>query len=198
MSIFRCYSLACTMIPCLLLQMFLVVRKKDRNGKELTVHLSLVYVFLFYIWMVLEVTGIGLLAEVLRGDTEIVASGVNFIPFDSGVRGYVLNIIMLMPFGFLTAFIWKECRDIRRILLMGFGFSLIIEITQLFNYRTTDVDDLTANTLGAVIGYLIYKVFRRLFGEWLQTERLCRNEAVFYVLAAVLGTFLLFNPYLLL
>lgn len=198
MSIFGWYSLACVIIPCLIVQVFLVMRNKGKSKKELVLHFFQVYVFLIYIWMVLEVTGMGLLSDILRSETELLMGGVNLIPFDSGMRGYILNIIMLMPFGFLTAFIWKECRSMKRIILMGFGFSLLIEISQLFNYRTSDLDDLVANTFGAMIGYLLYKVFERLLGDIMQTGRLCRNEAVFYVLTGMCGTFLLYNPYLIL
>ncbi len=206
MSIFGWYSLGCVMIPCLLIQILLIVKSQRLRGnknrdirkKELGLHFIQVCIFLIYIWMVLEVTGIGLLSDILRSETKLLAGGVNLIPFDSGVRGYILNIIMLMPFGFLTAFIWKECRNVWRALASGMGFSLLIEFTQLFNYRTTDIDDLAANTCGAVIGYLIWKVFHRIFGDIMQTDRLCKNEEILYVLAAMGGTFLLFNPYLLL
>lgn len=200
MSIFGWYSLMCVMIPCLLVQIFLAGKNKSRGRKKrkLGMHFFEVCVFLIYIWMVLEVTGMGLLADVLRSETELLMGGVNWVPFDSGLRGFILNIVMFMPFGFLIAFIWKERRDFRRVLFTGMGFSLLIEITQLFNYRTTDIDDLAANTCGAVIGYLIWKIFYRIFGDVMQTEKLCKNEEILYVLTAMGGTFLLYHPYLLL
>ena len=64
---------------------------------------------------------------------------------------YVLNIIMLwalIPFNLET--IQKSSENFRY-----FGFSLSIELCQLFNRRNTDIDDLMMNTLGAVIGYFI-------------------------------------------
>lgn len=62
---------------------------------------------------------------------------------------------------------------LRWALLIGFGTSLAIELTQvtavwgLFpcNYRLFDVDDLLANTLGAVIGFMAAPVLRHLPGQ---------------------------------
>ena len=47
---------------------------------------------------------------------------------------------------------------------------MLIEITQLFNFRALDIDDLTANILGALAGYLIWKIFTKIFGVHLKTE----------------------------
>lgn len=38
---------------------------------------------------------------------------------------------------------------------MGAILSLLIEFTQLFNLRTTDIDDLIMNILRSLIGYVI-------------------------------------------
>ncbi len=43
-------------------------------------------------------------------------------------------------------------------------FSLAIELGQLLDNRITDIDDLSMNTLGAIIGYLLYRVlFKMLY-----------------------------------
>ena len=65
--------------------------------------------------------------------------------------------------GFLIPLIWKRYRNPLKIFMIGFGFSLSIELCQLFNRRNTDIDDLMMNTLGAVIGYFIWKLTKRLF-----------------------------------
>ena len=80
--------------------------------------------------------------------------------------------------------------------MMGAAFSILIEITQLFNYRATDIDDLTANTLGALIGYGIWKMFTKIFGERFQVSK-DKNDAPVYIILAMAGTFFLYNPYLL-
>ena len=58
--------------------------------------------------------------------------------------------------------------------MRGILFSLAIELNQLLNNRITDIDDLFTNTLGAIIGYLLYKalfkmIYKREEKSWIQT-----------------------------
>lgn len=140
-----------------------------RGRKRSVVHFAGVFIFVIYLWMVFQVTGVGVLGDMLRKDTGLFIGGINLVPFDSLGIGFVLNIIMCMPLGFLLPLLWKGCRKCGRTVLIGLIFSLLIEITQLFNWRASDVDDLMANTCGALIGY---------------------------ILLALVGTFFLYNPYL--
>lgn len=85
---------------------------------------------------------------------------INLIPLvdiASNVSAYLvnsaLNIILFMPLGFILPLLWDSFRSRRAILLTGFLLSLAIELSQLLNYRVTDVDDLITNTLGALLGY---------------------------------------------
>ena len=62
------------------------------------------------------------------------------------------NILMLMPMGFLLP--WK----LRIIFLIAIMFSAAIEITQYFTGRgLCEFDDVFHNTLGACIGFIIWK-----------------------------------------
>ncbi|HOV27909.1 MAG TPA: VanZ family protein [Pseudobacteroides sp.] len=92
---------------------------------------------------------------------------MNMIPFDdyfSGrgdtVRQIILNVIMMMPFGFLLPVVKKQ--KILFCLFWTFLFSLGIELTQpLINgFRTADITDLITNTIGGLLGYLLYIVYR--------------------------------------
>lgn len=195
---FGVYLLLCTLLPAMGYQLVLGIRDYRRGKKCQIWHLVWVYVFLIYIWMVFDVTGIGTLADVLRDDTMLFSGGINLKPFDSMGMGYLLNIIMFMPFGFLVPFIWRNMRSLGRTMLLGAGFSAMIEISQLFNFRAMDIDDLTANICGAATGYLIWKVFVKICGEHLKSEERGKMEAVVYVVMALLGVFFLYNPYRLL
>lgn len=66
--------------------------------------------FAVYIVCVYHVTGTGTLwdAFLYRFQTEI--SHINPIPFSAGIDmvGYILNIILFIPFGFLIPLIWKK------------------------------------------------------------------------------------------
>lgn len=72
------------------------------------------------------------------------------------------NILMLVPFGVFVPMLFKFSRRLINTLVLGFMCSLTIELTQTFftmNRRGT-VDDLFFNTLGAGIGYLLYRLIR--------------------------------------
>ena len=70
----------------------------------------------------------------------------------------VLNFLMLVPLGYLVPLIMPTNLTWCKVVLIGFGLSLIIETSQLVFHRGWfDVDDIVLNTLGALIGYGLYK-----------------------------------------
>ena len=70
------------------------------------------------------------------------------------------NILVFIPLGIGLAGIFhgnSTRQTIRRTALIGFLVSLTIELTQLtIPTRATDVDDLIFNTLGALLGAIIF------------------------------------------
>lgn len=76
-----------------------------------------------------------------------------------------LNAVMFVPLGFLFAMIHPGYLD--KFLLVGpFGLmmSTMIEATQMFlTIGQCDVEDIFANTLGAVIGLILFKVYAAFF-----------------------------------
>ncbi len=68
------------------------------------------------------------------------------------------NIIMLMPVGILLPFNLKK-NKFKTTLIIGFLITFSIEFMQLiFKKGLFETDDLIDNTLGVVLGYLIYKI----------------------------------------
>lgn len=201
MDLFSLYELACVFLPCLIYQMIFVLKMRRLKSRVSKSYLVWVWIFLFYLWMVFDVTGIGTLGDILRyvkmGENPVIG-GYNFMPFDSMGIGFFLNIIMCMPLGFLLPFVFKECRKCSRTVLTGAAFSLLIELSQIFNFRATDVDDLLTNTCGALMGYLIWRVSVNLFGERLNSASEEKHEAMKYILLAAAGVFFLYNPFLIL
>lgn len=101
---------------------------------------------------------------------------INFIPILTiDVKTFLLNVIMLIPFGMYIPFISKNEVSIKKIARIGFSLSLSFELVQLLirvtlgSGRSTDINDLLANTAGAVIGSLIVinllkvQLFERIF-----------------------------------
>lgn len=211
------YSLLCLVLPCLIYQIIIIKRMDLKERKYLVPHLIWVYIFLMYIYLALNVAGTGTIWDIGQHSGFIRINEINLIPFRSdGIMTYILNIIMFMPLGFLLPFIWEDFRNLVKVLYTGFLFSLAIEISQLFNNRATDIDDLIMNTLGAILGYFVYIGVRNLFNSMnkknicvskhednIQNENtdytnkktiyLSKNEAIIYLLVAVLGEFFLYN-----
>ncbi len=70
------------------------------------------------------------------------------------------NVAMFIPIGFFPALLYEKA-NIKVSLLSGFLLSLFIECLQLILPRTTDIDDIILNTIGALLGYLIYKLIAK-------------------------------------
>ena len=75
------------------------------------------------------------------------------------------NIVMFMPIGFFLPLLWEKFHKAWKSVGMGFVLSLVIEVLQLTQMRSSDVDDLWLNTLGVSIGYVLYTVLPKAFGE---------------------------------
>lgn len=96
---------------------------------------------------------------------------INFIPvLTIDVPTFILNIIMLAPFGMYLPLLSTKYQSVKKVAFMGLYISLSFEVTQLLiriilgNGRSTDINDLIANTLGTVIGFLIIrKISKSLF-----------------------------------
>lgn len=83
--------------------------------------------------------------------------GLRWIDYAS-VSSIVLNILLFLPFGYLVPMTIAKANSLRKIVLCGFLLSTMIEITQLLTHRGWfDVDDIIYNTLGALIGYWLFK-----------------------------------------
>ena len=186
------YSLVCFLLPG---TVWLIWNKGMIAYKAYKVrHIIWIYIYLFYGYLaVQEAAGIGTIWDLIAyGKLD---NSINLIPISSeGAMTYILNIIMFMPFGFLLPLIWKNFRNAKKVVLMGFLMSLAIEICQLFNIRTTDIDDLLMNTLGTLVGYCCWKVFSLIFrNAGTKCVEIKKSEHVIYMFGGILGLFLLYN-----
>jgi glycopeptide antibiotics resistance protein len=80
------------------------------------------------------------------------------------------NIFMFMPIGFFLPLLWKKFEHILLTVGVGFLLSLSIELLQLTQLRSSDVDDLWLNTLGALIGFIFFMVIPVKYREWFKKE----------------------------
>lgn len=69
------------------------------------------------------------------------------------------NVIVFIPLGFLAPCILVQRPRCWKIVLGSFLLSLTIELTQLIcKIGCCDIDDVFLNTVGGLVGYMIYKI----------------------------------------
>ena len=191
------YTYFFTIMFCILFQIGFYFKAKNNISIR---HFLWVYVFLFYLSLVYKVTQIATVWDISRYETWIRVNQINLTLFDTaGSTTYLLNIVLFMPFGFLLPTIWPQFRKMKNTVFAGFFFSLAIELNQLLNNRITDIDDLFTNTLGAIIGYLLYKAFKMICKR--EEKKLDTNsslvikyEAIFCLVCSFVGVMLIYYP----
>lgn len=192
------YPFLCVFLPCIIYLSYIINKKKIMKKilkRNLIIHLVWTCIFIFYLYNAVSVASIGTIWDIGKFGDIIRPEEISLIPFQSsGYLTYILNIIMFMPLGFLLPLLWKKYRKIPALVCTGLGFSLMIELSQLLNHRVTDIDDLLMNTLGALIGFIIWKLLSKMLpGKSLSSYPLSENEGSAYICLAFAGTFLFYN-----
>ena len=150
--------------PVLILY-FSLLKKWGR--KQNLIHITTVFLFCYYLFGILTVTGIGYTS------TMSFHPRISLIPFLSMISGpidTILNVVLFVPFGFFLPLLYKEYRNIRNVILTGFLFSLSVEIVQMFDWGATDINDLITNTAGVCLGYLAYYLLSKVLPNNLRKQ----------------------------
>lgn len=159
--------------PIFLIGLFIVaialviVLKKNSALSKMKIVLSSLLTYYYLCIVVNNVVGTPTIGEFIRlsklGE-PIFNPNINLVPCSDGMSfSFILNIFLFMPLGFLCPMISKKFESIKNTVLMGFGLSLCIEISQLFTlHRATDIDDLLTNVIGTVAGYYCYRLLVKL------------------------------------
>lgn len=152
-----------------------ISHKKITFGHELLVNIFAIYIIMLYaltafrgIYFPWQIS-----ISLPRPETAL-----NLIPFEQTIKlihgiskidfFYNLfgNIVWFVPFGIFFPMIHKRRIGMIKTVTSGFCLSLSIEIVQYFlGTGIADIDDLIFNTIGALIGYLIYAFFALIFGH---------------------------------
>lgn len=79
------------------------------------------------------------------------------------------NILAFIPIMFLLVVINPKCQKFRYCLSLSLGISIAIELIQLGinlitgnTNRIVDINDVLLNTIGGIIGYFVFLLWRRL------------------------------------
>ena len=106
----------------------------------------------------------GHMQPLLFDKDRMVPFNKNLVPFVRMVHSYkswklniIGNILMFIPVGIVWPLCFKKLDNIWQTVLAAAGYSFCIELIQLmFFERCTDIDDLFLNTIGGLIGAVIY------------------------------------------
>lgn len=179
------YELLTTILPALLVFGLMRGHRSRHLLPAKRGFLLLLLVLAIYLGLMFMVTGSGTIYDFFRFGLSYSDKELNLIPFafDTYPMQYVLNVIMFLPLGMLLPALWPSSNKLHYTLLYGFGLSLLIEISQLFNRRVSDVNDLIMNVLGAVIGYGIYRLYRSIKETRSQRRRIRQSQNAQHVLA---------------
>ena len=71
------------------------------------------------------------------------------------------NIALFVPFGFILSYFVKA-RKIKHVVIPTFIVSLSAELIQYQIGRAFDVDDILLNTMGALVGFMIFISLREI------------------------------------
>lgn len=146
--------------------------RQGSSSRASRLHVLGVMTFVVYLLLVMWICGVGTLWDFLRGGAVGWRVQVNVVPFSPWLNPvtWLLNVVLFVPLGFLLPCLWRGYERLPLTFAAGFCFSLAIELSQLLNFRITDVDDLIANTLGAVLGLLLFRLARAI-GLWAMRPR---------------------------
>ncbi len=102
-------------------------------------------------------------------------------------RNVVGNIVLFIPFGFLTSY-YLDLEKKRYNILITLLISIVIETIQLSIGRAFDIDDIILNIVGSFIGCLIYRLIDRIFEN--KSEVLKGNITIALMLLMIFGLLL--------
>lgn len=84
---------------------------------------------------------------------------------------FLANVAMFVPLGLSLPFVCKRI-SFKKSTLIGLSFSLAIEFLQCFIGRDSSVDDLICNTFGAIMGYLLYLLIKKLLPNFTEKGKI--------------------------
>ena len=156
---------------------------KDNRQHNLTRILFAVY-FLILVWILLFKMSFSI-------DELYKNRSINLIPFMGSVivngkidtSEIINNIIVFIPVGIYVCMLKKDWSILKKI-SVGFFISLGIEVLQfILAIGATDITDLIGNTLGGIIGILVFYLFSKVFKN--RTNKILNILALIATIALV-------------
>lgn len=152
-------------IALVLLYAFVFLKKWKTKGKDTLLLNTLMYIYLSFVLYFTLMPIIVSLPFILNHPYKF----MNMVPFVDVITGrgdfirqILLNVIMMVPFGFLFPMTQNPPVGFRKTIFSCFLISLSIELLQplISGSRSSDITDLITNIIGGMVGYVLYIVFR--------------------------------------
>ena len=160
-------------------------RKNNNSTNKLTNVLFIIYLIALS-WILLFKLGVQF--SYMRNRS------VNLIPFSDGkndVSEIILNVVIFVPLGIYAGVLFKRPTFGIKFFYF-FLVSSIFEILQfILRVGAFDITDIITNTLGGIIGLMIFKAIEKLFKNEVKAQK-------FVNIIAAIGTVLMISLLLLL
>ena len=171
------------------------LRLKKKKSRVFLLYFTIFYVYLYEVlnYTLFQYQSLLLLknfAPVLMVNGIAAGKSLNLIPLvtltPKDLKTSLLNILLLMPFGFGMPFI-TDLR-MKRIVVIGALFSIALESLQLISgllgkitFRIADINDVIFNTVGVAIGYILYVGFVRTYRRVSRNGKISTNPILQYI-----------------
>ncbi len=171
------------------------LRLKKRKSFVYLLFFTIFYIYLYKVldYTLLQFQSLLLLQHFLP---NLMLNGVesgralNLIPLITltldDVKTSLLNILMMMPFGFGLPFITNY--RFKKVVVTGLLFSIGIELLQFITgfmadttFRIADINDLIFNTIGVVVGFILFVAFIRIYRHVTRNWRMRANPILRYI-----------------
>ena len=158
--------------------------RKDSHSK-LTIVLFVIYLIVLF-WILLFKLGVHF--------SYMGNRNVNLIPFNDSkinVSEIILNVVICVPLGIYAGILFKRWTFSAKFFFF-FLISSVFEVLQfILRVGAFDITDIVNNTLGAIVGLMIFKAIEKLFQNSGKTHK-------FINIFATIGTVLMISFLLLL
>ena len=133
---------------------FYIFQKKFRIKKCL-----FDFIFIMWFFTMLHIVGMyDLHLDFGNNSTRMLPKVIPFVGTSGGMD--IANVLLFLPGGVLIPFVLDKIKwNYKRILMVIVPLVSCVEILQYFGCRLFDIDDVIANSLGAVLGYWLYQIY---------------------------------------
>lgn len=144
----------------------------------------LLAVYLLYLFSTAVTPALGFsIKPTLKWTDLIPVKGIIDLTAKDGFWAVLKVVLRFVPMGFLFPFLFRRFQNFFRVLALGGGISLLIEVVQLFLPLETRTDDVILSLLGIFLGYLLFGTLCYFLPEFerMATVRRSRRKRVPFI-----------------